>query len=38
MSQTYAEAMAMRLAVSYILYATSSMEQTGDITTFEQFE
>ena len=27
----------MRPAVSYIPYATSSQEQTGDIITFEQF-
>ena len=28
----------MRPAVSYILYATSSHEQTGDIITFSHFE
>ena len=38
MSQPYAEDMAMRTAVSYILCATSSKEQTGDIITFAQFE
>ena len=30
--------MAMRLAVTYTLYATSSKEQTGDVITFTQFE
>ena len=38
MSQPYAEAMAMRLAVSYIHCATSLREQTGDIITFTQFK
>ena len=38
MSQPYAEAMAMRRAVSYILCATYSKEQTSDIITFTQFE
>ena len=38
MSQTYAEAMAMQLAVSYIPYDTSAREQTGDIITFAPFE
>ena len=28
----------MRSKVSYILYATSSHEQTGDIINFAQFE
>ena len=37
-SQPYSEAMAMRLAVTYTLYATSSKEQTGDVITFAQFE
>ena len=37
-SRTYAEAMAMRLAVTYTLYATSSEEHTGDVITFTQFE
>ena len=37
-SQPCAEAMAMRQAVSYIPYATSSREKTRDITTFTQFE
>ena len=30
--------MAMRLAVTYTPYTTSSKEQTGDVITFEQFE
>ena len=30
--------MAMRSAVTYTLYATSSKEQTGDVITFAQFE
>ena len=30
--------MAMRTAVTYTLYATSSKEQTGNIITFTQFE
>ena len=38
MSQPYAEAMAMRLDVSYIFCATSSREKTGDIIMFTQFE
>ena len=38
MSQTYEEAMSMRLAVSCIPFATSSREQTGDIITLAQFE
>ena len=38
MSQHYSEAMAMRPAVTYTLYATSSKEQTGDVITFAQFE
>ena len=38
MSQPYAEAMAVRLAVSYIPCATYSREQTGDIITFTQFK
>ena len=33
-SRTYSEAMAMRPAVSYTPYATSSKEQTGNIITF----
>ena len=33
-SRPYSEAMAMRLAVTYTPYATSSKEQTGDIITF----
>ena len=34
MSQPYSEAMAMRPAVTYTPYGTSSREQTGDIITF----
>ena len=37
-SRPYAEAMAMRLAVTYTPYATSSKEQTGDVITFAKFE
>ena len=37
-SRPYAEAMAVRLAVTYTPYAASSKEQTGDIITFAQFE
>ena len=37
-SRPYAEAMAMRPAVTYTLYATSSKEQTGNGITFAQFE
>ena len=37
-SRPYAEAMVMRPAVTYTPYATSSKEQTGDVTTFAQFE
>ena len=37
-SRPCAEAMAMRPAVTYTLYATSSKEQTGDVITFTQFE
>ena len=37
MSQPYAEFIAVRPAVSYIPYSTSSREQTGDIITFTQF-
>ena len=37
-SRLYAEAMEMRPAVTYSLYATSSKEQTGDIITFALFE
>ena len=37
-SQPNAEAMDMRLDVSYIHYATYSRDQTGDIITFTQFE
>ena len=38
MSQPYSEAMAMRLAVTYTPYGTSSREKTGDIITFAQSE
>ena len=34
----YSEAMAMRPAVTYTLYATSSKEQTRDVIIFAQFE
>ena len=37
-SRPYAEAMVMRLAVTYTSYATSSKEQTGDVITFAHFE
>ena len=37
-SRPYSEAIAMRPAVMYILYATSSKEKTGDVVTFWQFE
>ena len=37
-SRPYSEAMAMRPAVTYSPYATSSREQTGDLITFAQFE
>ena len=37
-SRSYAEAMAMRPAVTYTPYATSFKEQTGDVITFAQFE
>ena len=37
-SRPYAEAMAMRPAVEYTPYATSSREQTGYVITFAQFE
>ena len=37
-SRPYAEAMAMRPAVTYTLYAMSSKEQTGGVITFAQFE
>ena len=37
-SRPCAEAMAMRPAVTYTLYATSSKEQTGDVIKFAQFE
>ena len=37
-SRPYAEAMAMRPAVTYTPYATSSKEQTGNVTAFAQFE
>ena len=37
-SQPYSESMAMRPAVTYTPYATSSKEQTGDVITFARFE
>ena len=37
-SRPYSEATAMRPAVTYTPYATSSKEQTGDVITFTQFE
>ena len=37
-SQPYSEAMATRPSVTYKPCATYSMEQTGDIITFTQFE
>ena len=37
-SRPYLEAMAMRPAVTYTLYVTSSKEHTGDVITFAQFE
>ena len=37
-SRPYLEGMALRLAVTYTPYATSSKEQTGDVITFAQFE
>ena len=37
-SRPYSEATAMRLAVTYNLYATSSREQTGNVIQFTQFE
>ena len=36
-SRTYSEAMAMRPAVMYTPYDTSSREQTGNVITFAQF-
>ena len=38
LSRPYAEVMAMRPAVTYTPYATSSKEQTGDIITFAQLQ
>ena len=37
-SQPYIETISMKPAVSYIPYATSLREQTGDIVTFAWFE
>ena len=37
-SRPYLEAMAIRLEVTYTLYATSSKEKTGGVITFAQFE
>ena len=36
-SRPYSEAMAMRLSVTYTLYATSLKEQTDDVIKFAQF-
>ena len=36
-SRPYSEALAIRTAVLYIAYTTSSTEQTGNIITFTQF-
>ena len=38
MSHPYSEALDMRISVSYILYAISFHEQTGDIITFAHFK
>ena len=38
MSRPYSEAMAMRLAVRYTLYAMSSKEQPGDVIPFALLE
>ena len=38
MPRLYSEAIATQPAVSYIPYATSSHEQTGNIIHFAQFE
>ena len=38
MSQPYSEAMAMRPAVTYTPFATSSREKSGNIITFTHFE
>ena len=37
-SRPYSEVMAMRPAVTYTPYATSSKEKTGDVITFAHFE
>ena len=37
-SRPYSEAMTMRPAVMYTLYATSQREQTSDVITFVLFE
>ena len=37
-SRPYSEVMAMRPAVTYTPYGTSSKEQTSDVITFAQFE
>ena len=37
-SRHYSEAMAMRLEVTYTLYAKSPKEQTGDVIPFAHFE
>ena len=38
MSHMYSESLNMQPEVSYILYAISSNEKTGDVVTFSQFE
>ena len=38
MSRPYSEAMAMRPAVTYTPYETSSREKNGNVVTFAQFE
>ena len=38
MSRPYSEALAMWMAVSYILYTTSSHEHTGNVIAFAHFE
>ena len=38
MSRPYSEALATQPTVSYIPYATSSHEKTGNIITFAHFE
>ena len=38
MSRLYSEALAMQSSILYIIYATSSHEQTDDIIAFAKFE